>query len=351
MKDHGFFCSEALDSVKGVFTGFFNRRRFFIIGGFFIAFVLAFSGSYPAYATDSIKIAMGYIPNVQFAPYYIALELGYFARENLEVTFDYGLATDIMSLVAKGTVNFGVSDGDQVIIAREKGIPVKVVYTMYVKYPVGIVSLEEKGIKDVRSLSGKKVGTPGPYGSNYIGLQLLLKSAGMDLEDIELSYIGYTQVENILAGKVDAAVVFINNEPVLLRNMGKRVNVIEAYRVTPMVSAAVIAGEKLINDRPDIVRRFVRAIKKASDYAIKNREQVLNIIRSSIPTLNEDNLEINRKVLFASMELWVDEDIKLHGLGYTSREDWTESIELMYSMGLIKRKVTPDECFTNEFLQ
>jgi NitT/TauT family transport system substrate-binding protein len=276
--------------------------------------------------------------------------MGYFREENLEVTFDYGLATDIMSLVAKGTVSFGVSDGDQVIIARERGIPVKVVYTMYVKYPVGIVSLEEKGIKDIRTLSGKKVGTPGPYGSNYIGLQLLLRSAGMGLEDIELSYIGYTQVENILAGKVDAAVIFINNEPVLLRSMGKSVNIIEAYRVTPMVSAAVITGERLINERPDLVRRFVRAIRRASDYAMKNREQVLNVIRSFIPTLNEDNLEINRQVLFASMELWVDEDIKRHGLGYTSREDWAESIELMHAMGLIKRKVTPEECFTNEFL-
>ena len=63
---------------------------------------------------------MGYIPNVQFAPYYIAMEKGYFEKERLEVSFDYGMAIDIMSLVANGVVDFGVSDGDQVIIAREK---------------------------------------------------------------------------------------------------------------------------------------------------------------------------------------------------------------------------------------
>ena len=75
--------------------------------------MLLFGVSAPARAGERIKIAMGYIPNVQFAPYYIAAEMGYFQEERLDVTFDYGMAADIMSLVASGKVDFGVSDGDQ----------------------------------------------------------------------------------------------------------------------------------------------------------------------------------------------------------------------------------------------
>jgi NitT/TauT family transport system substrate-binding protein len=169
----------------------------------------------------AVKIAMGYIPNVQFAPYYVAVEKGYFDEEGLNVTFDYGMSTDIMSLVAQGLVHFGISDGDQVIIAREKGIPVRAVYSMYVKYPVGVVSLKERGIATAASLRGRRVGIPGPYGSNYIGLQIILGSAGLGLKDIQVESIGYTQVENLLAGRVDAAAVFVNNEPVVLAEMGK----------------------------------------------------------------------------------------------------------------------------------
>ena len=106
--------------------------------------ILALSA--PLIAAEKIEIAMGYIPNVQFSPYYIAQEMGFFQEEDLEVSFDYGMSTDIMTLVAGGHVDFGISDGDQVIIARDRGIPVKVVYTMYVKYPVGIVSFQEKGL-------------------------------------------------------------------------------------------------------------------------------------------------------------------------------------------------------------
>ncbi|MBN2324928.1 MAG: ABC transporter substrate-binding protein [Spirochaetes bacterium] len=318
----------------------------------FLVRALAAAVIFPAaaYAADDVKIAMGYIPNVQFAPYYVAEEMGYFEEEGIEVTFDYGMATDILSLAASGAVEFGVSDGDQVIVAREKGVPVKVVYTMYVKYPVGVVSLEKSGIADIRGLEGKRVGTPVPYGSNYFGLLVLLKNAGMTLDDIDLRFIGYTQTESLLSKKVDASVVFVNNEPVVMRDNGYRVRVIEAYRVTPMVSAAIIAGERLIKSDPGLVKRFVRAVSRASRYTLENPDRALLLMRRHIQTLTEANMEINRKVLLSSMKLWVDEDIETHGLGYTSKSDWERSIETMRALGLIEKDIDPEACYTNEFI-
>lgn len=302
------------------------------------------------FSAESIKIAMGYIPNVQFAPYYIADENGYFQAEGLEVSFDYGFATDIMSLVGSGQVEFGISDGDQVIIARDRGVPVKVVYTMYVRYPVAVVSFREKKLNDVRSLAGKRVGTPVPYGSNYFGLQVLLHSEGMTLEDIDLKFIGYTQVESLIADRVDAAVVFINNEPVVLQTMGKDINVINTYSITPMASAAIITADSLIREDPDLVRRFVRAVTRAGYYILENKDEVLGKLQNYIPTLSKENIPINRKVLLASLELWVDEDIRCYGLGYTTGSDWERSIETMYTLGLIKSKIPAEDCFTNRFI-
>ncbi|MFW6137983.1 MAG: ABC transporter substrate-binding protein [Spirochaetota bacterium] len=300
---------------------------------------------------DRIKIAMGYIPNVQFAPYYLAKEKGYFHEQGLEVKFDYGMATDIMSLVAQGEVDFGVSDGDQVIIAREKGVPVKVVYSMYVKYPVGIVSFKQKGIQTAEDLKGKRIGCPGPYGSSFIGLQIILQSGGLTLKDVDVKYIGYNQIESLVSDRVDAAVVFINNEPIVLRERGKEVNVIETHPITPMVSAAVITGERMIREQPGLVSRFVKAIQKASRDALENKNQVIYQIKEYIPTLGQENLPVNQKVLMASMELWVDRDIKQYTLGYTTREDWQKSIQTMYRLGFIESKPAPEECFTNEFIK
>ncbi|MFW6181224.1 MAG: ABC transporter substrate-binding protein [Spirochaetota bacterium] len=297
-----------------------------------------------------VSIVMGYIPNVQFAPYYIAQRRGYFAEEGLEVSFDYGYATDIMSLVARGEVDFGVSDGDQVIIARDRGLPVKVVYTMYVNYPVGVVSLKSQGIEKIGDLAGKSVGAPVPFGSNYIGLLVLLHSGGLSIDDVRFQSIGYTQIESLLSGKVDAVSVFINNEAVILRNMGYELNVFEARAVTPLVSAAIVIGERTIERKPDVVAGFVRAVSRASRFALEHPERVMEIIRPSIPTISEQNLELNRKVLYASMELWTDRDSEVQGLGYTSPQDWGESVRELRALGLVEGAVDPRECFTNRFL-
>jgi NitT/TauT family transport system substrate-binding protein len=311
---------------------------------------LAPGAEHGAARETAVKIAMGYIPNVQFAPYYVAVEKGYFEEEGLNITFDYGMSTDIMSLVAQGLVHFGISDGDQVILAREKGLPVRAVYSMYVKYPVGVVSLKEKGIATAASLRGRRVGLPGPYGSNYIGLQIILGSAGLGLEDIEAESIGYTQVESILTGRVDAAAVFVNNEPVVLAEMGEETNLIGAHDITPMVSAAVIASDRLIGKDPALVGRFVKAVTRASDFVLGQRGEVMSVIRKHVPTLTDENIAVNTKVLLASIALWTDVDTGRNGLGYTSKEDWEESIDALMALGMLKTRVGSEECYTDRFI-
>jgi NitT/TauT family transport system substrate-binding protein len=308
------------------------------------------------WANNDVKIAMGYIPNVQFAPYYVAAERGFFKEEGLSVTFDYGMATDIMSLVGSGQISFGISDGEQLIVARDRGIPVKAVYSMYVKYPVAVVSFREKGIADIRALKGKRVGTPVPYGSNYFGLQVMLRSAGLSIRDIDLEFIGYTQVESLIADRIDAAVVFINNEPVVLRKMGRELNVLDTYSIIPMVSASIVTSETMIEGDPMLVRRFIRAVVKGSRYILQDSEGVvplegvMPLLKKYVPTLTEQNLEMNREVLLASLKLWTDSDTRQHGLGYTSESDWVLSIEEMYALGLIKNPLSAGDCYTNVFV-
>jgi len=303
-----------------------------------------------ASGAEKVKIAMGYIPNVQFAPYYIAQELGYFSDEGLDVEFDYGWATDIMSLVAKGEIQFGISDGDQVIIARDKGVPVKAVYAMYVKYPVAVVSKKEKGITTPSMLIGKTIGVPAPYGSNYIGLRLLLASAGLEISDVNIQVIGYTQVESLVSGKVDAVTVFVNNEPFVLKDMGIDINIIPVYQITPMVSASIITSDTIIEKNPDLVERFVRAVSNASYYALENKNRVMDLIKGYIPTLSESNLEINRKVLFASFDLWEDEETEKYGIGYSSREDWLQATKALKELKMIKKDISPEDCYTDRFI-
>jgi NitT/TauT family transport system substrate-binding protein len=75
----------------------------------------------PSSKPKQITVAMGYIPNIQFAPFYIAQKKGYFAEQNLEINFDYGFETDLIALLANNKLQFVIGSGDQVILALPCG--------------------------------------------------------------------------------------------------------------------------------------------------------------------------------------------------------------------------------------
>ena len=110
-----------------------------------------------------ITLAMPYIPNVQFAQFYMADKQGYYAAEGIKVNFDYNFETDVVKRVAEGSVQFGMASGDSVLLARGQGLPVRVVATNSQRFPAVFFSKADQNIKTPADLKGKKVGIPGRF--------------------------------------------------------------------------------------------------------------------------------------------------------------------------------------------
>jgi NitT/TauT family transport system substrate-binding protein len=292
-----------------------------------------------------VTLAMGYIPNVQFAPFYVAVNQGYFADEHLEIEFDYGMETDLLNLVGTDALQFAVASGDQVILARGQGLPVVYVMTYFQRFPVAVVSLEDVPLEKPEDLIGRTVGIPGLWGASYIGWLALLEAAGIDEGEIKLESIGYTQVASLTENQVDAAVVYAANEPVQLRQAGYKLHIIYVADYMNLVSNGIITNEKTIAEQPQLVAGMVRAVLRGLRYTIDHPEQAFEICLEYVPEAGGENRDTQYAVLQESIKFWQSDK-----LGYSDPSAWQMSQEFMLKAGLAETETDPNKMFTNDFI-
>jgi len=299
------------------------------------------SCSKPTPAPQKVTIAMGYIPNVQFAPFYVAIEKGYFREEGIDLEFNYGWEVDLIKLVGMGKLSFAVASGEQVLLARAQGLPVVYVTGWYHRFPVVVVSLEEKGAKSLQDLKGKKIGIPALFGASYVGWRALLKAEGLKEEDFNLQEIGYTQVESLTQGLVDAAICYAMNEPVRLRLAGYKVNIIYVADRANLISNGIITNEKTMREKPELVRGLVRAFLKGLRYTLDHPDEAFEISKKYVPEMGEEQKE----VLKEAIKFWTSPH-----LGRTEKADWEATLSALRDMGLVTKEISVEEAFTNKFV-
>jgi NitT/TauT family transport system substrate-binding protein len=292
-----------------------------------------------------VSLPVGYIPNIQFAPLYVAVEKGYFKEAGIDVEFDYKYETDGVALVAAGELPFAVVSGEQVLLARAKGLPVTYIAAWYQQYPVSVVAKSEAGILVPQDLKGKKIGLPGLFGANYIGLRALLNAGKLSESDVTLDAIGFNQVELVASGQQDIIVGYTANEPIQLRAQGIAVTELRVSDYANLAANGLLASEKIIKEDPELVRGFVGAFLKGLKDTIANPDEAFQLSEAHIPNFADLDSAVQKQILATSIEQW-----KAERLGYSDPQAWENMQDVLLDMGLISEKQGLSKAFTNEFV-
>lgn len=292
-----------------------------------------------------IRLPLGYIPNVQFAPLYVAVDKGYFRQAGIDVEFDYSFETDAVALVGANELQFAVVSGDQVLLARAQGLPVVDVLAWYQDYPVSVVSKSGQGILTPKDLKGKRIGLPGLYGTSYIGLRALLSVAGLKESDVTLDAIGYNQLEALISDQEQAVVVYTTNEPVQLRLMGYQIDEIQVKDYAHLVSNGLITNESTISQNPDLVRRMNQAILKGIADTISYPDEAYQICLKYVEGLAQADQAIQKEVLTNNIQFW-----KADRPGYSDPAAWQNTQQVLLDMGLLTNPLDLNKVFSNDFL-
>jgi NitT/TauT family transport system substrate-binding protein len=292
----------------------------------------------------TIRVPMGYVASVQFAPWYVAVEKGYFADEGIEIQFDYSWETNGVRLVGAGELPFAVASGDQVLLARAQGLPIVSVANWWRRFPVAVIALEESGITVPSDLAGRPVGIPETFGASYIGWRAIGSCVGIGDDDVQLEIIGYTQVASLIEGLVDAAVVYANNEPIQLAQRGYGVVSFAVADYAGLVSNGIITNEETVQDDPELIQAFVRAFVRGLSDTLADPDAAFDICRDYVEGLDA-NEGIQRAVFDATLEYWRGDPLCESDL-----PAWEETAATMVEAGLLSTEVDVEECFSNAFL-
>jgi len=299
----------------------------------------------PTASPRVIRLPMGYIPNVQYAPFYMAVERGYFQEEGLVIDFDYSFETDGIQLVAAGELPFTLASAEQVLLARSQGLPVVYVMNWWNDFPVAVAAPVSGGIRVPADLAGKRVGIPILGGASYIGYRALLDAAGLPPDTARLDVIGFTQVEALLAGTVDAVVVYANNEPIQLEAQGMAVNVIRVADYVPLASNGLVTNEATLASDPELVRSMLRAVMRGLNDALADPEAAFSVCEQFVEGLAQSDTAVQKRVLEASMRFWDSGP-----LGVSEPEAWENMQRVLLGMDLIPAPLDLAAAYTNEYL-
>lgn len=300
----------------------------------------------------TVTFRMSWHPDSDYAPFLLAGDKGFYAEEGLEVEVLPGRGSVLSTkLVAIEENDFGLASGSTTLIARTKGMPLKVLAIVKQKSPASVVYRKDLGIKSPKDLEGKTVACA-PQSTKRQQFIAFCKKQGVDIEKITFVSVSTSQeIKLLLSGKVDAALMFSDTIDAILKKKGLSEDfekmLFDDYGIH-LYGHTIITHENMVKNHPDLVRKFVKATVRAWEYAINHPEEAIDVLIKYYPEIDKAS-ELDK--FRGELQLSENEVTEEHGFGYQTKERWEEVQDLLYGLEIIKTKIDVTTLYTNEFLE
>lgn len=278
-------------------------------------------------AVVSVTIGLTYVPDVQFAPFYVAAERGYYADSGLDVTLrHHGANEGLFTALEEGEEDFVVASGDEVLTQCAAGGDLTQLATLYATSPVVLISPASAGLTEPADLAGKTIGVPGEYGSTYLGLLLLLAQGGLDVSDVTVQSIGYTQTTALLTGQVDAVMGYLNGDAVRIEAGGMEVSTLAP---AGLVSVGIAGPSRYTAEDSATATAVINATVRGVADVIADPAAAVDAAAQYIPGMTESARADAFAVLDATTGL-------LSTTGVTDIAAWDTMAQAMVEAGMIQ---------------
>jgi NitT/TauT family transport system substrate-binding protein len=307
----------------------------------------------PSGAPDKVKLQLKWVPQAQFAGYYVAQDKGFYKDENLDVTILPG-GPDIVSeqQVANGQADFGIDWVASFLAFRDKGLPLIDVAQIYQSSGLLLVSRKSANITRPEDLKGRSVGVW--FGGNEFEFLALMDKLQYDPDkDLNVIKQGFT-MDPFLAGQMDAASAMTYNEYQVVLESGVKpedLNVIDYNKEgVGMLEDNLFTSETMVATKKDVVQRFVRASVKGWKAALEDQkfavDTIMKYAEKGSTTADHQTRMMAEVAKLVVPSGWSNEKI---GVMDDSRFKTTADIALKFHV--ISKPADPAKSFTNDFVK
>lgn len=307
----------------------------------------------PTWAADRVTFQLGWVPSGRDLAFFSAKGQGYYQQKGLDVTLVRGFGgADAIKKASTKAVEFSFGDVSQNILGRARGeAPVKQLFMYHAKAMYAITTLKGLGIETPKDLEGKKLGGP-PGDATWAILPALAAANGVDISKITIVHMDpAATVPSLLSGRVQGIGSWVYQLPIVRKSAAKQgkepMLLAFAKWGVDIYNIGVVAHDDTINQRPELVRRFIEATALGAKYAIENPEKAIDDFAKQIPELDKEaNLEMWR----ITAEYMVTPEALQNGLGYMTEQKWRKTVDIVAKGYKIASLPPVSELYTNQFV-
>lgn len=304
----------------------------------------------PAVAQEQFKFALNWFPVGDHAAYWVALEKGYFKERGLEVTLENSKGSgDSIAKVDTGAADAGLADSAVVIASRARGTTIKVVGMIFDKTPLNIFSSKENPITSPKDLEGKTIGAPPGDGQRQVWPAF---AKANNIDESKVTWVNIEPAAKIAAlaeKRVDSVADYTTGLPLYEKPMGQGNVVMMPWSEHgfDMYSMSIMASEKTMTERPEVLRKFLEAAYMGWRDVMSDPEAAMAIFKKRVPEIDEALLGANMKL---GLELMKTDRYKENGIGWIQEKKMCDSVDLVNTYMGLPKKVECHDVFTTEFL-
>jgi NitT/TauT family transport system substrate-binding protein len=284
-----------------------------------------------------------------FMPFHIALKRGYYAANDVAVTFEVGHGgADVAQQVGAGNANLGGGLGETSMIVRPNGLPVRAVAQLGSHPLFKLVTRQASNVKALTDLRGKKLGVIGYQDTGYYALLAVLAGSGIKRAELEIEAVGPAGVTQLMIAKSLDGIMATPEWAIAIEDAGVPLDYFSIERIFPAMAQAILASDTIIAQRPAAVGGFVKAVMRSLRDCIADPASAARDFVAALPQQAGKTALMERILRRYVTEVYATDPPSALGTFDPAR---LRTVQKFYLENKIIQKAVPvDDLYTNAFV-